>query len=303
MTVIECSVLTKRYVRKKVLNNLSFSIEENKITGLIGRNGAGKTTLLKIIAGFLKETSGEINVFSNKPFNNLHVSANSIFVDDLMSFPQAVPLGELLEVAERFYPNWNKQLASNLFKYFSFDPKYYHTRLSKGKKSTFNMIIGLASRCPLTIFDEPTTGMDEAVRKDFYKVLVKDYISFPRTIILSSHHLGEIEDILEDVLLINNGEKQLHMPMDVLKEWAVGIKGATDQVAKLTHGKEVIFKNHLGMNTIYLVVKNDLSDSSLQQARHRGIEISQVKVSDLCVYLTSETKGGIEDVFDDSDIS
>ena len=151
MKVIECTDLTKRYLKKNVLNKLTFSIEENTITGLIGRNGAGKTTLLKIIAGFLKPTSGEIHVFSEKPFNSLDVSANSIFVDDQMSFSPAIPLGELLKVAESFYPNWNQHLAQGLFDYFSFDPRYYHNRLSKGKTSTFNMIIGLS--IPLSIND------------------------------------------------------------------------------------------------------------------------------------------------------
>ena len=152
MKVIECNGFDKNILEEKsVLNRLTFSIEENTITGLIGRNGAGKTTLLKIMAGFIKETSGEINVFSEKPFNNLNVSANSIFVDDQMSFPPAIPLGELLEVAASFYPNWDEKLAKGLFDYFSFDPKNYHNRLSKGKTSTFNMIIGLA--CPMSFND------------------------------------------------------------------------------------------------------------------------------------------------------
>ena len=83
MSVIECQDLTKTYFGgKTALNGLTVSIEENKITGLIGRNGAGKTTFLKIIAGFLRETSGEVTVFSERPFNSLKVSANSIFIDD-----------------------------------------------------------------------------------------------------------------------------------------------------------------------------------------------------------------------------
>lgn len=297
MKVIECNNVTKTYLRRNVLNQLSFTIKENKITGLIGRNGVGKTTLLKIIAGFIKETSGDVKVLSEHPFNSLNVSVNSIFVDDQMSFPPALQLYELLEVAESFYPNWDMELAKRLFNYFGFDPKHYHHRLSKGKTSTFNMIVGLAAHCPLTIFDEPTTGMDTAVRKDFYRALLKDYLAFPRTIILSSHHLDEIEDLLEDILLIKDGKKHLHLPMEELKEWAVGLKGREEVVREWTENKEILYQNHIGTDTMYAVVKNDFNETLREKASLAGVEISAVPVSDLCVYLTSESKGGIDDVF------
>lgn len=299
MKVIECTDLTKTYLRNKVLDNLTFSIEENTITGLVGRNGAGKTTLLKIIAGFIKETTGDVKVFSEKPFNSLNASVNSIFVDDLMNFPPALQLHELLDVAGSFYPNWDKQLAQRLFEYFSFDPKNYHNRLSKGKTSTFNMIIGLAARCPLTIFDEPTTGMDAAVRKDFYRALLKDYLAFPRTIILSSHHLNEIEDLLEDVLLLKDGRKYLHLPISELKEWAIGLKGSTETLLDWTKNKEIIYQNHVGLDTMYAVVKNDFAETSLRKMNLAGLEITPVRSSDLCVYLTNNSKGGIDDVFNE----
>jgi ABC-2 type transport system ATP-binding protein len=292
--VIECTGLTKTYLRKAVLKNLTFSIKENTITGLIGRNGAGKTTLLKIIAGFIQETSGKVRVFDECPFNSLFVSTNSIFVDDQLSFPPALQLQEILEVAETFYPNWDMRLAKGLSKYFDFGPKNYHNRLSKGKTSTFNSIIGLASRCPLTILDEPTTGMDEAVRKDFYRALLKDYLAHPRTIIISSHHLNEIEDLLEDVLLIKDGKKHLHMPISELKEWAIGIKGPTEKVLELTNGEDLIYENRIGADTMYAVVKNNFSTLEMEKA---GIELSPVRASDLCVYLTKDSKGGIDDVF------
>lgn len=298
--VVECKGLTKTYARKNVLNDLSFTIEENKITGLVGRNGAGKTTLLKIIAGFIKESAGEIKVFSERPFNSLNISVNSIFVDDNMSLPPALQLGELLEVGASFYPNWDRQLANRLFKYFSFDPKQYHNKLSKGKTSTFNMIFGLAARCPLTLFDEPTTGMDVAVRKDFYRALLKDYIAYPRTILLSSHHLDEIEDLLEDVLLIKEGKKHLHLPISDLKEWAIALKGPTEEVLDLIDGKEIIFESYMGINSLYAVVKNDLTESLLSKARIKGLEVSPVRSSDLCVYLTNEANGGIDDVFNEN---
>lgn len=299
MNVIECRNLTKTFMRKKVLNQISFSIEENKITGLIGRNGVGKTTLLKMIAGFIRETSGDIRVFGQLPFNNLHASVNTIFVDDGMSFPPALQLKELLEAGNTFYPQWDKELAERLLNYFEFDPKHYHNTLSKGRTSTFNAIFGIAARCPLTILDEPTTGMDEAVRKDFYRALLKDYIAYPRTIILSSHHLDEIEDILEDVLLLKDGETLLHLPISDLKEWAIGVRGETSTVLEWVDGRDVLYQNQLGKDTLYIAIENDFSKLELEKAKLLNLEITSIKASDLCVYLTSETKGGIDDVFSD----
>lgn len=299
MKIIECTELTKAYMRKTVLNNLSFSIDENKITGLIGRNGVGKTTLLKIIAGFIKETSGDIKVLSESPFNSLNVSANSIFVDDQMSFPPALQLEELLEMGRKFYPNWDYELAKRLLAYFSFDPKHYHQRLSKGKKSTFNAIFGLASHAPLTIFDEPTTGMDAAVRNDFYRALLKDYLAYPRTIIISSHHLDEIEDLLEEVVILKDGRNYLHIKMEELKEWAIGFKGQVDIVLNWVNEKDILYKRNIGMDTLYTVVRNDYSEEECKKAREAGLEVFSVRPSDLCVYLTDESKGGIDDVFND----
>lgn len=286
-------------MRKKVLNQISFTIEENKITGLIGRNGVGKTTLLKIIAGFIKETSGEIKVFGQHPFNNLHASANTILVDDQMSFPPALQLRELLEAGATFYPNWDMEFARRLFEYFEFDPKHYHNTLSKGRTSTFNMIMGLSARCPLTILDEPTTGMDEVVRKDFYRALLKDFIAHPRTIILSSHHLNEIEDLLEDVLLIKDGKTELHLPVSDLKEWAIGVRGVAENVQQWTEGRIILDQNSIGKNTLFAAVKNNFSQSELEHARLLNLEITPVRASDLCVYITNDTKGGIDDVFID----
>jgi ABC-2 type transport system ATP-binding protein len=300
MSIIECNGLTKAYGQTKALNNLTIKIEENKITGLIGRNGAGKTTLLKLIAGHLKESSGEIKVFSEHPFNNLKVSANLIFIHDQMDLPKALTLIEILEVAAGFYENWDRGLAERLFEYFNFHPLQRYDGLSKGMKSTFNMILGLAARTKVTIFDEPTTGMDAAVRKDFYRALLKDYIANPRTFIISSHHLEEIEDLLEDILLMKNGKELLHMPAAELKEWALGIQGKASVVNEWTQNKEVLHTKSVGLDSLYAVVKNDFSTIDLQNTLAKGIDILPVSSSDLCIYLTDKSRGGIDDVFSQS---
>jgi ABC-2 type transport system ATP-binding protein len=297
MNVVECKGLQKKYGRKTALKEISFILQKEKITGLIGRNGAGKTTLLKIIAGFIKESSGEILVFEERPFNNLKVSANMIFIDDEMNLPPTMNLEEILQTAEEFYPNWDRELARRLFDYFSFQPYQYHNGLSKGMKSTFNMILGLAARTPLTIFDEPTTGMDAGVRKDFYRALLKDYLAYPRTIILSSHLLNEIEDILEDILLIKDGEKFLHMPVEEMREYAIGVKGKEPAMREWLKDKEVLHESNQEIAGTYAVVRHDFPVREIEVARQSGLEFSPVSPDEICTLLTSRTKGGIDDVF------
>lgn len=297
MTVIEAEGLIKCYRNVKALDKLTFTIEENSITGLIGRNGAGKTTLLKTIAGYIKVSEGRINVFGENPFNSLKVSANTFYADDNLVFPPSLNLKEISEQLSKFYANWDKNLSEGLFNYFGLNLKQKHEKLSKGQKSTFNAILALASHSALTIFDEPTTGMDSAVRKDFYRALLKDYIAFPRTIIISSHLLSEIEDILENILLIKEGGKVLHLSVDELREMAVQVKGEANLINTFLKEKEIIHEEKVNDNFRSAVVKNTLSETELQNAKISGLEIVPVNTDDLCVYLTARAKGGIDDVF------
>ncbi len=299
MKVIECRVLTKRFGRTKALNNLSFDIVENTITGLVGRNGAGKTTLLKIMAGYLQKTEGEIKAWGEDPFNNLQFSANMIFIDDNMPMPQTLSLMEILDWGSKFYNNWDMDIARGLLDYFSLAPGQFHQYLSRGLKSTFNVILGIAARCPLTLLDEPTTGMDAAVRKDFYRALLKDYLQHPRTIIVSSHLLNEIQDILEEVLLIREGAKCLHMSISDLKEYGIGLLGRREVLEKIVEGEEILHREELGEGTCYYVVRNTLKDQKIKEAKLAGVEIKAVTAEDLCVYLTAGKKGGIDSVFNE----
>ncbi|SDN27293.1 ABC-2 type transport system ATP-binding protein [Fictibacillus solisalsi] len=298
MNVVEFTNVSKKYGKSNAVSKLSFTLAENKITGLIGRNGAGKTTLLKMMAGYVKPSSGNITVFSKDPFDNLQVSANRIFIDHQMSFSPLLTLKELLITAGRFYANWDSELAWRLFDYFSLNPDQNHAQLSKGMKSTFNMIIGLAAHCPLTIFDEPTSGMDAAVRKDFYRALLKDYLNHPRTIILSSHLVSEIEDLLEDILLINDGEKYLHLSVEELREYAVGVSGNASAIKELAQQHSLIHQKDMGSGRMYAVMKTEgAAKQALDQTRKLGLELTPVAVDDLCMHVTSKSQGGIDSVF------
>lgn len=296
MNVIECRNLIKKYGSLKAVDDMSFSIEENRITGLIGRNGAGKTTLLKMAAGFLKPDAGRMEVFSENPFNSLKVSANMIFVDDRMTFPSGMSLKEIIGQAQCFYSSWNMKLATRLMEYFSLDFKKNHKSLSKGMRSTFNVIVGMAARCMLTIYDEPTSGMDSPARKDFYRALLKDYVAYPRTIIISSHLLGEIEEILEDILIIEQGRLFMYKPIDELKQYAVGLRGMSTAIRGEIPEEHVLFARKLGRDSEFIVAVKD--EERIERLKSAGVEMVPVSTDDLCVYLTASSRGGIDNVFD-----
>lgn len=300
MPAIECDRLTKTFGRIKANNCLSFSLEQNRITGLIGPNGAGKTTLLKLIAGFMAPTSGRVRVFGEDPLNSLKVSTSMIFIDDSIAPPASFSLADILKTAAAYYENWDMELATGLLKHFSLDPGRRYQHLSRGMKSTFNMILGLAARCPLTIFDEPTTGMDAGVRKDFYRGLLKDYLCHPRSIIIASNLLSEVEHILEDILLLKEGEIILHRPVSDFKEYAVALRGKKETIKPLTASCEVIYQQNVGDEHCYVVVRCDGAGTLLSEAGAAGAEVMPVTAGDLCVYLTATNKGGIDDVLDKS---
>ncbi|MFQ3544140.1 ABC transporter ATP-binding protein [Halobacillus rhizosphaerae] len=295
MEIVKCKKLTKSYQHFNVLNQVSLTITENKIVGLVGRNGAGKTTLMKIIAGLTRATSGEIEVFSKNPFNSLLVSANSLYLDDRMDFPGSLTLAEILKEAKRFYSNWDHELAFRLFDYFGFENSQFHQSLSKGKESVFNAIIGIASRCALTIFDEPATGMDAAARKDFYRALLKDYLAYPRTIIISNHHFEEMEDLIEEVILLHKGEVYLQQSVEELKESWIRLQGSRNVVNAWLAGKRVLEERQV-LEETYAVAENTYSDEEMISMKREGIKVSPVSASEILLYLTKDEKGGVDDV-------
>lgn len=298
--MIECREVTKKYGAYVAVSDLNCTIEENTITGVIGRNGAGKTTFLKMVAGYLKKTSGNLQVMGENPFTSLKVSANSIFIDDHMNLPASMNLTELLDSFSLFYPNWNDPLAQELMTYFHLPSNQSIHYLSKGMQSTFHAIIGFAARCPLTIYDEPTTGMDAAVRKDFYRAILKDYLAFPRTILLSSHHVEEIENLLEDVLIIHQQKVFMHGPISELKESVLSVRGDKKDVDQFVAMHNQLSYEERVPGTVTAVIKvNDF----VHRENFTRLTFSSLTANEAFIHLTAEEKGGIDHVFARTQIS
>ncbi|MGA2968761.1 MAG: ATP-binding cassette domain-containing protein, partial [Acidimicrobiales bacterium] len=153
-SVISVDTLSRKYRGQLALNNVSFTVESDSITGLLGRNGAGKTTLLRIAAGQEFATSGSVSIDGADPTTNEAVLKKMVFVRDDQMYPE-IRVGQALLVASWFYPNWNAELAASLISEFNLPIKRRVKKLSRGMRSALGIIIGLAARADVTLFDEP----------------------------------------------------------------------------------------------------------------------------------------------------
>lgn len=192
------------YGRKKALDGVTAEIPAGTITGLLGRNGSGKSTLAMLLAGQMK-AQGTLLVDGESPWESPDRMTNTTLVSDSTSIFLDAKLSRTADLWSISRPNWSAELYTELLDLWGLHPNNTYSALSRGQKSAFVAAIGLASRSALTIFDEVHLGMDVVVRQEFYDVMLSEFIDHPRTIILSSHLVSEIENLVEDVMILDRG--------------------------------------------------------------------------------------------------
>src|SRR6478752_862970 len=205
---ISATAMGRRYRDQAALEDVSLAVEPGTVTGLLGRNGAGKTTLMRIVAGQEFPTSGTIAVFGEAPAENEAVLRRMVFVREEQAYPD-FRVRHAIRVASWFYPNWSEELAQQLLADLDLPLQRRIRKLSRGMRSAVGIVIGLAARAELTVFDEPYAGLDAVARQLFYDRLLADFAEHPRTIVLSTHLIDEVAAILEHVLLLDRGRLAL----------------------------------------------------------------------------------------------
>ena len=285
--VVEVNQLDKSYGEFKAIEDMNFMIEENKIYGLLGRNGAGKTTLMKLITAQEFPTGGELKVFGENPEENRNVLSRICFIKESQKYPDNFSVHDILKVSKSLFPNWDEEFAYSLIKDFNLPLKRKPKKLSRGMHSAVGVVIGLASRAPLTIFDEPYLGLDAVSRSLFYDKLMKDYSEHPRTVILSTHLIDEVSNLLEHILVIDRGRLIINDEAENLRGIAYTVTGQAARVEAFVKNKEVIDREPFGGLLSATVIQNKNS-LDRNQAGASGIEISPVSLQQLIVHLTKE---------------
>lgn len=226
---MECINISKEYKKKKVLSDISFSLERGKIYGLIGRNGAGKTTLLSIMSAQNPATSGKVMIDGEEVWENPHALAKICFSRELQT-TEAYKVKEYLDTAAIFYPHWDKEYAERLVNIFNLDKRQRMNKLSKGMLSMITIIVALASKAEYTFLDEPVAGLDVVARDEFYKILLEEYTQTGRTFVISTHIIDEASDIFEEVIMIKDNRIAIKENTQELLDRAVHISGPANEV-------------------------------------------------------------------------
>ena len=210
---ISATALGRRYRDQIALDDISLTVEPGTVTGLLGRNGAGKTTLMRIVTGQEFPTTGSIRVFGQVPAENEAVLRRMVFVREEQSYPD-FRVRHAIRVASLFYPNWSEELAQQLLADFDLPPQRRIKKLSRGMRSAVGIVIGLAARAELTLFDEPYAGLDAVARQLFYDRLLAELAEHPRTVVLSTHLIDEVADLLEHVVMLDRGRVVVDRPAE-----------------------------------------------------------------------------------------
>ncbi|MGF6833744.1 ABC-2 type transport system ATP-binding protein [Paenarthrobacter sp. TE4293] len=284
-TIVEARNLSKHYKDLNALDNVSLSLSANRIYGLLGRNGAGKTTLMSILTAQAFATSGEALVFGASAYENDAVLSRICFIRESQKYPDDFQPQHAFRSAALFYKNWDQEFAHRLADDFQLPVKRRIKKLSRGQLSAVGVIIGLASRAELTFFDEPYLGLDAVARQLFYDRLVEDYAEHPRTIILSSHLIDEVANLLEHVVVIDRGRIIMDADAEDIRGSAVTVSGSAERVDKFVVGRKVLHRETLG-SLASVTVDEALSSRERAEARELGMELSPVSLQQLVVRKT-----------------
>lgn len=284
---INATNLSLNYGDHDALQNISFYCNQNKIYGLLGRNGAGKTSLLSILASFREQTGGSLTIGGESNFENAHVMQHVILIYNKDYKDESDNVKQILEGVERYRPFFDMDYAQHLIQKFKLPVDKKVKDMSNGMQSALNVTIGLASRAPITIFDEAYLGMDAPTREIFYQELLADQEKHPRILIISTHLVSEMDYLFEEILILDKGKMILQDDYESLLTKGASITGEEKDVDDFVQGMKVLNVQQLGPIKSAMVY-GEVNATQQKTAQFKGLEIGPISLQDLFIHLTEE---------------
>lgn len=285
---LSTSGLTRRYRDGPALDDVTLDVEAGSITGLLGRNGAGKSTLMRVVTGQEFASSGTVRVFGENPVENDRVLRRTMFVREDQVFPD-IAVCHAVKAASWFCPNWDGRFAEALLVDFHLPPNRRIRRLSRGMRSVLSIVIGLASRAEFTLFDEPYAGLDTVSRQLFYDRLLADYVAHPRTILISTHLIDEIAELLEHVVVLDGGRVVVDAPAEEVRGSAVTVSGPVTAVEEFVAGRRVWHRRGIGSRAS-VTVAGSLDEAETVRARALRLSVEPLSLQQLVAHTSTDTQ-------------
>ncbi|QVK17520.1 ABC transporter ATP-binding protein [Mycoplasmatota bacterium] len=286
MSKIVVHSLTKQYGDIVALNDVNLKLEPNKIYGLLGRNGAGKSTLLNLMTNKLFPTSGEILIDDESVIENDCVLNKIFYMVEKNLFPLGYKIKEIFKWTKEFYPSFDLDYAKELCDKFGLDTKLKIKALSTGYLTIFKDILALASQAEILLLDEPVLGLDANHRDLLYKEIISNFIEHPKTILISTHLIDEVADILEEVIIIKEGNIIVQNSVEKLLMSAYRISGEASRVDEYLKNRK-----HVGAETMgkykSTTVLEDIKDKDMKLINELDLEVSKAPLQKLFISLTN----------------
>ncbi len=260
-TLIDVQGLTKTYRNKPAVAGAHFKVSAGRIVGLIGPNGAGKTTVLKALLG-LTPFEGSVRVLGRNPMNERDDLMREVsYIADTAVLPRWLKVSQALDYVQGVHPSFNRDKAEQFLATTDVRLTHRVRELSKGMVTQLHLALVLAIKARLLVLDEPTLGLDLLVRRRFYDTLLNDYMDEERTILVTTHQVEEVENLLSDVLFIQHGKIVLESPVDQLGARFTQLVVGKDQLAAARAFKPFSERSVFGRTALFFdgVANSDLA--------------------------------------------
>lgn len=215
MPILECNNLTKTYAGVTALDHIDLAIDPGRIVGLLGPNGSGKTTLIKLAAGLLQPTQGQILIDGKKP--SPETNAVLSYLPERIALSQWMKVTQVLDFFCDFYKDFDRQAAEQMLAQLHIAPNQVLKQMSKGTKEKVQLILAMSRKAKLYLLDEPIGGVDPAARDYILNTIIANY-NENATVLISTHLISDVEQILDDVIFINQGSVVLTSSVDDIRE-------------------------------------------------------------------------------------
>jgi len=265
--VIQARGLRKSYGATQAVDSVSFAIQPGRIVGLIGPNGAGKTTLFKAILG-LTHFEGELSVLGRDPRSERNELMQDVcFIADVAVLPRWLRVSQALDFVAGVHPRFDRSRATDFLRKTDIKMSSRVRELSKGMVTQLHLALILAIDARLLVLDEPTLGLDLLFRRQFYDTLLNDYFDKERTIVLTTHQVEEIENLLTDVIFINRGHVVLDTSVDTMPERFVQVTVTSENAARARELKPFYEREVFGRVAMFFEGRNPQELAPLGELR------------------------------------